>query len=170
MFRIKNIVGIVSSTLIAFSFNTFSLPASSIAVTDNISNPHSIGGIRMKMNESQVQHLLGKPLHRSTGNLVCGDNRFISLTYSQGEVILEETGKDKKFRAITIKTNSRNWKTEKGVRVGNNISKAKTFYSLQKNGNQWQVQRPINSPGILRFTTDHNQEIIEIDIVWDYGC
>lgn len=171
MFTIKNTVKIATSALILFSFNTFSFTASSAA--DNTPNPYSIGGVRIQMTEKQVLNLLGKPPNRSTGKSFCGLNRFIELNYSQGKIVFEESTRKNNFYVITIVTKTHKWATEKGIKVGDNISKAKklyTFTETKRYGGEWHVKGKINRPGILTFKTNAQSEIVAVHLVSSYGC
>jgi hypothetical protein len=126
MSTINNTMKILSSALILF---TLPFVTSSIAVADNTPNPYSIGGVRIQMTEKQVLNLLGKPLNRSTGKSFCGLNRFIELNYPQGKIVFEESTRKNNFYVITIVTKTHKWATEKDIKVGDNISKAKkTLY------------------------------------------
>jgi hypothetical protein len=170
MSTINNTMKILSSALILF---TLPFVTSSIAIADNAPNPYSIGGVRIQMTEKQVLNLLGKPSSRSTGRILCGDNRFIQLNYPRGKIILEEYIAKNNFYVITVETKVRGWSTEKVIKVGDNISKAKNLYSFGAGkiyGGEWQVQRKINRPGILRFKTNSQQKIISIDLESSYDC
>jgi hypothetical protein len=168
MFTMKNTVRTILSALILFGSNTFSFTASSVA--DNTPNPYSIGGIRVLMTEKQVLNILGKPPSRSTGQLGC-TNRLIQLNYPQGEIILEEDVRKNNFYVITVETKTRKWATEKGIKVGDSISKAKKLYIFKDTkiyGGEWRVRGKINRPGILRFKTNSQQKIISIDLQSSY--
>jgi hypothetical protein len=173
MSTINNTMRILSSALILFSFNTLPFVTSSIAIANNTPNPYSIGGVRIQMTEKQVLNLLGKPTNRTTGKLDCSRNRFVQLNYSQGKIVFEEDTRKNNYYAITVETKIRRWGTEKSIKVGDNISKAKKLYiftDTKSHGGEWQVKGKTNRPGILRFKTNGQQEIITIDLVSSYDC
>lgn len=161
-------VNIVSNILILFGFNMSFFTMSSVA--GNAPNPYSIGGVRVQMTEKQVLNLLGEPSSRSTGRILCGDNRFIQLNYPKGKITLEEYISKNNFYVITVETKMRGWSTGKGVKVGDNIFKAKRLYSGRNHGGVWQVQGKPNRPGILIFKTNGQQKIISIDLISSSDC
>lgn len=164
MFTIKNAVKIASSTLILFSVLSFAVTSSTTA--DNTPNPYSIGGVRIRMTESQVRSIWGRSVNRSEIRLACLTG--FSITYSQSEVVLEKR-KGNIFSVFAIKTKNRKWKTEKGIKVGDSISQAKKVYRIKGSGyNKWHVENSSYRPGNLEFTTDSNQKITEIDLIENY--
>jgi hypothetical protein len=166
MFTIKNTVKIASGALIVFSFNVLSFPALSITATNNIPNPYSIGGVRIRMTESQVRSIWGKSVNRSEIRLACLTG--FSITYSQSEVVLEKR-KGNIFSVFAIKTKNRKWKTEKGIKVGDSIYQAKKVYRIKGSGSkEWYVENSNYRPGNLKFTTDSNQKITKIDLIENY--
>jgi hypothetical protein len=44
------------------------------------------------------------------------------------------------------------------------------FTDTKNHGGEWQVKRKTNQPGILRFKTNGQQEIIMIDLASSYDC
>jgi hypothetical protein len=171
MFTINNTMRILSSALILFSFNTLPFVTSSIAIADNIPNPYSIGGVRIRMTESQVNSIWGKPLSRSKVELACFSG--FSFAYPQGEISFESR-RNNRFTVFSIVTKNRKWKTEKGVKIGDDISKAKKLYSITSNGyskksdTEWHVENSTNRPGNLKFKTNRNQKITAIYLIENY--
>jgi hypothetical protein len=120
-------------------------------------NNQCLGKICIDMTESQVLDRLGKP---SGSTKLCAG---ISLNYSQGQVSI----KDGKTSVITTKNNS--WRTEKGIKVGDNISKAQKAYNLEKNTlSSFSVRLPT---GVYLFiSTDKHQKIKEISLNSLHTC
>jgi hypothetical protein len=117
------------------------------------------------MTEAQVRSIWGKSINKSEIKLACLTG--FSITYSQSEVIFEKR-REKGFSVFAVKTKNRKWKTEKGIKVGDNISQAKKVYNLKNNGySNWYVESP-NRPGNLKFTTNNNQEITAIELIENY--
>jgi hypothetical protein len=168
MSTINNTMKILSSALILF---TLPFVTSSIAIADNAPNPYSIGGVRIRMTESQVRSIWGKPLSRSKVELACFSG--FSFAYPQGEISFESRGNNR-FTVFSIATRNRKWKTEKGVKIGDDISKAKKLYPIESNGYskksdaEWYVKNPTYRPGTLRFRTNENQKITAIDLIENY--
>jgi hypothetical protein len=87
----------------------------------NASERSSIGGIRLKMTEQQVQKMLGKPHDRIVG-YECGNDEIVNLNYRDIKVKLYNDGG--KFLVIRVETNNRKYLTNRGIRVGNSIDRA----------------------------------------------
>jgi hypothetical protein len=81
-----------------------------------------IGKICIGMSTAQVRDILGKPSNSSKGCTAT------TVKYAQGEISIDRG--DGKVRVI--RTQSSRWRTEKGIKVGDNISKAQKAYRLKK--------------------------------------
>jgi outer membrane protein assembly factor BamE (lipoprotein component of BamABCDE complex) len=106
---------IVASSLIALTLT--SAPAI-MAKADRL----SLGVINIGMTKAEVRKRLGRPLKSSYSH--CGREHF---TYSKGEV-----GTQDGF-VYYVTTQNPNWRTKKGIKVGDSIVKAKKVYKLKKN-------------------------------------
>jgi hypothetical protein len=118
----------------------------------------SIEEIHINTTESQVYRHLGKPIRQKKSNSGCVGN-VKELTYSAGTVILVQ-GDSKDFTVASMSTKSRNWKTEKGVRVGDSISQAKKHYKFDASGSQ-----TFSGSDYFSFTTNNSKKIVGIDLV-----
>jgi hypothetical protein len=117
----------------------------------------SIGGIRINTTESQVYRRLGKPIRQKISTSGCLSNTK-KLTFSAGMVILVQ-GDSKNFTVASMSTKSRNWKTEKGVRVGDSISQAKKHYKFNASGSQ-----TFSGSDYFSFTTNNSKKIVGINL------
>jgi hypothetical protein len=140
--RTKSIsISLVSSFLMA----TLSQP---IQAKDN----QCLGKICMGMGESQVRAQLGKPLNFNRRH--CGR---ATLEYAQGGVFLQ----DGTTRGIEAK--SSRWRTEKGIKVGDNISKAQKSYRLKKDDSS-SFSTELSTGENLTFYIDRYQKIKRIHL------
>jgi hypothetical protein len=135
------------------------------------SSSYKIGGVAVDMTEKQVVAEWGKPLKRSKVSAACFDG-FV-LSYQRGQVSLRE--KDKNYFATSITTQSIKLKTERGVKVGDDISKAKKLYPtltsqvISKNDSNWYVINPNRSLVSFQFKTNKHK-IVSIQLDENSGC
>jgi hypothetical protein len=100
----------------------------------------SIGGIKRGMSEQQVRSILGKPVKRQrVKTIYCGDPIvLIYYTYKNIKIELyEEAGTTKVDQIEMI---NRFYRTDKGIRVGDSITKAQAAYPTLKkseDSNTW---------------------------------
>jgi hypothetical protein len=111
-----------------------------------------LGKVCVGMTESQVRARLGKPLNSE--NRTCGRR---DLTYVQGGISLQDGA------TYRITTHSSRWKIEKGIKVGDSISKAQKAYILRK-GDLSDFHTDLSTGAFLTFSTDSQQKIKEITL------
>jgi hypothetical protein len=88
----------------------------------------SIGGVNRSMSAVQVQRLLGKPLQRRRLKTVyCGDP-LVTLSYTYRDLQVELYEDHGKFIVDEVTTTGRRYRSDKGIRVGDSIEKAKAAY------------------------------------------
>lgn len=85
------------------------------------SDRSSLGSINIGMGESDVLKKLGKPLRSSRRG--CARDEF---QFSKGIVGTQDG------TVYYIIAQSRGWKTKKGIKVGDSISKARNIYNLKR--------------------------------------
>jgi hypothetical protein len=85
------------------------------------SDRSSLGAISIGMHKEDVKKRLGKPLGVSIENCARAEQR-----YAKGIVGTQDG------TVYYIITQSRGWKTKKGIKVGDNISRARNVYNLKK--------------------------------------
>jgi hypothetical protein len=107
----------------------------------------SIGRLKIGMTTKEITNLLGKPNQRSLSNSCIGSTT--TLKYRKLVIdLLDE-------KIISISTSSKLYATEKGVRIGDPISKAKRIYSKfksEKFGNEQLSFFNRNDNGRLSFS------------------
>jgi hypothetical protein len=135
------------SISLVFSFLIATL-AQPIQAKDN----QCLGKICMGMGESQVRAQLGKPLNFNRRH--CGR---ATLEYAQGGVFLQ----DGTTRGIEAK--SSRWRTKKGIKVGDNISKAQKSYRLKKDDSS-SFSTELSTGENLTFYIDRYQKIKRIHL------
>ena len=128
----------------------FSLLISTLFQSAQARDNQCLGKICMGMKESQVQNSLGKPLSYEKRQCGRGD-----LKYSQGEVSLQDGS------TYRITAQSSRWRTELGIKVGDNISKAQKNYSLKRDDSS-SFSIELSTGDYLTFYTDNYQKIKKI--------
>jgi hypothetical protein len=131
----------------------------------------AIGGIKLDMSGQQVRRILGKPLKRKRIRAAsCGEAPTTTLydTYKNIKVELGESD-DKKTYVHSIETTSRFYHTDKGIRVGDSIAKAKVAYpTLQESSNNdgmW-----FSYQTLFAVATNKQGIITKITLGFDSGC
>jgi hypothetical protein len=161
----KNIVMSVIGSAILF---TASMSVSSIAKSTTRGTDHySIGGVQIGSTESQVYRRLGKPMSYKEDRGGCGIDFSKVLTFSAGKVWLAKSG-NKPFTVMLMSVQNRNWKTERGIRVGDSISQAKKHYkfNFDSYNNAWIASS--RDAGSLTFKTNKANKIVDITLFADY--
>jgi hypothetical protein len=94
-------------------------------IATNNSQKSSIGGIRFMMTERQVKQILGQPIERIVGH-ECGTEEIVDLNYKDIRIGLYKHGT--KFLVYRVETNSSRYRTDRNIRVGSSIDRAKAAY------------------------------------------
>jgi hypothetical protein len=134
-------------------------------ITANNFQKSSLGGIRLNMTEQQVRLKLGKPLKRIVGH-ECADEEIVDLNYKDIKVGLFKHGAE--FLVDRVETTSSRYRTDRNIRVGSSIDRAKAAYpSLRLNeySHRWMSY---NS----QFDMDLNDrgKIVKISLGINTGC
>jgi hypothetical protein len=131
----------------------------------------SIGGIKPYMSERQVRRILGKPSTRKRIRASsCGEAPTTTIYYTYKNIKIELGENDDKTTSVSsIETTSRSYRTDKGIRVGDSITKAKAVYAtLQESSNNdgmW------FSPQLsLAIATNKQGIITKITLGYETGC
>jgi hypothetical protein len=111
-----------------------------------------LGVISIGMTELEVQKHLGKPLKKSHSQ--CGRDH---LEYIKGKVGLQNDN------VYYITTQSRDWKTKEGVRVGDNISKVQNIYNLRKT-DSLTFESAIQSGEKIYFGINSSRKVVKIEL------
>jgi hypothetical protein len=108
-----------------------------LSQVDSISNT-SIGGIKIGMSLQQVRNRLGKPRRLSQAYEPCTGGSLKTLAYDRLSIAGTSS-------VLTVFTSNPSYKTDRGVRVGDSIAKAKKIYGkvLLSSSSQ--------EPGILNY-------------------
>jgi hypothetical protein len=128
----------------------------------------AIGGIKQGMSEQQVQRILGKPIKRQRVKTpYCGEEMvFIYYTYRNIKIQLFEDAGTTKVDIIEV--SNRFYRTDKGIRVGDSIKKAKTAYPTLKaaeDSNTWYSMQPW-----FAITANKQGKITKIALGYEMGC
>jgi hypothetical protein len=161
----KDIIRLVIG--VSVLFGSF-VPVGSIAKsTTRGTDRYSIGGVRIGSTESQVYRRLGKPMSYKEDRGGCGIDFSKVLTFSAGKVWLAKSGNEP-FTVMLMSVQNRNWKTERGIRVGDSISQAKKYYkfNFDSYNNAWIASS--REAGSLTFKTNKANKIVDITLFADY--
>lgn len=141
------------------------LSAEEVAISSKNS---AIGGIKQGMSEQQVQRILGKPIKRQRVKTpYCGEDVvFIYYTYRNTKVQLFEDAGTTKVDMVEV--SNRFYRTDKGIRVGDSIEKAKTAYPTLKraeDSNTW-----YSTQTWFAITANKQGKITKISLGYEMGC
>jgi hypothetical protein len=90
----------------------------------------SIGGLKIGMSENEVIKKLGAPKSRKVEPNECTGTNDITLKYNNLDLyLLRGSRKTNKSYLVSITTNNSRYVTNKGIRVGDLMSKAEKTYS-----------------------------------------
>jgi hypothetical protein len=112
----------------AVSARTSLLQSESAAEIYRISKNPSLGGIKIGMSEQQVRSILGKPLKIERITQQCDDSKVVFYTYATIQVDLDNVNETSEFKVAGIRTTNPQYQTDRGIRVGDSIAKAKATY------------------------------------------
>lgn len=152
----KYLIAATLSLSVSFSTPVAANPHMSLSAKPDEISRFSLGEIRVNITESKVLRLLGKPIRQKNSTSGCVGNTK-ELTYLAGTVILVEDG-TKDFIVHRISTKSHNWKTEKGVKVGDSASQIRKHYK-SNSGDQI-----FDGSNYFSFLTNSSKKIVEIDL------
>jgi hypothetical protein len=155
----------VSSISPVYALKGDGLSADEVAISSANS---SIGGIKLGMSEQQVQRILGKPVKRQRlKTIYCGDT-IVSIYYTYKNMkieLYEEAGTTKVDRIEVI---SRFHLTDKGIRVGDSMVKARTAYPnllvAEESGISYSPQTR------FAITANKQGQITKIVLGYETGC
>jgi hypothetical protein len=124
----------------------------------------SIGGIKLGMKEKDIVKILGKPKSRTVKyNDFCSLNLYTTIWKFNGLEIegLSTSNNSNKSEVHLITTTSSRYPTEKGVKIGVNISTALTAYSTLLSTNEYtstlstsELLSKVNSENGLNYPND----------------
>jgi hypothetical protein len=128
----------------------------------------SIGGIKRGMLEQQVRRILGKPVKRQrVKTAYCGDPIvLVNYTYKNMKIELYEEAGTTKVNKIEI--SNRFYRTDKGIRVGDSIKKAKAAYptlNVAEDSDTW-----YSAQTWFAITANKQGIITKIALGYDSGC
>jgi hypothetical protein len=92
---------------------------------------YSIGGVSVRTTEKEILTKWGKPLRRKQGQGNCGVELYADIEYPGAKLNLYGGGSQPLIVLSMTITNPK-WRTEKGIKVGDSIERAKKYYRLNK--------------------------------------
>jgi hypothetical protein len=132
----------------------------------------SIGGIKLGMRERDFIKILGKPKSRTIKyDDVCYGSYITTWKYNNLEIEgLSSTNNPSQSQVHQIITSSSRYPTEKGVKVGDNISKAQKAYSnllskITRLKNEVLLAYSNDAYGGLVFTANKQNSIQQIRLI-----
>jgi hypothetical protein len=130
----------------------------------------SIGGLKIGMSEKEVLKKLGTPRSRKIAPNQCTGTNDITLKYSNLELyLLEGSNKTSQSYLSAITTNNSRYITNKGIRVGDLMSKAEQAYSKVATTNEKGLYLSLadrkQNECALTFSSSNGKTVSEIDLV-----
>ncbi|RAM53097.1 MAG: hypothetical protein C6Y22_03160 [Hapalosiphonaceae cyanobacterium JJU2] len=129
----------------------------------------SIGGMKLGMKETEIIKQLGKPKSRTTKyDDVCYSSYITTWKYNGLEIEgLSTSSNASQSQVHFIKTSSSLYPTEKGIKVGDRISKAQKAYSafLSRNDTKNDLVYSNDAYGGLVFSSNKQRRIKEIRLL-----
>jgi hypothetical protein len=132
----------------------------------------SIGGIKLGMTEKEIIKKLGKPKSRTAKMRNCLNTYDTIWNYDGLEITFSSHSKNESGRVEIIITSSPLYPTEKGIKIGDDISKAKKAYSTfarTTSSKDLLVYGNDDYGGGLSFATNQRGKIREIKLIAT-GC
>ena len=130
----------------------------------------SIGGLKIGMSESEVIKKLGAPKSRRIAANGCTGTDDITLEYNNLDIyLLGGSDKTSKSYLSSITTTNSRYITNKGIRVGDLMSKAEKAYSKTavtgERGWYLSLADPKQNECALTFSSKNSKTVSEINLV-----